>query len=707
MKTFSLLPRPNPWPLFLLFFTANCLAAYAPLSPGSRALLVLLVLALPFLRACRALPPAGPVEKPPYMLETLPAPGMGWALAVAALAVFLRFYRLGDLFRWPTLDEGWNGILALDLSRHWTWRFFYTFGQAPPLPIWCSALLFKTGMSPFLCLWLPSACVSLLTAGIGYLASRRFFSKSFSLIIGGLLACGYWPLFLGRFCHQGVWVPLWVCLSLWFLGECLRASASPWRKGLPLGLGACLGLGSFTFTPWIPVALFLALLFLIQLRKIHPADWKGPAALFLLGLLAALFPFLQAAVREGYGRHILSLSPWGGWFHARQAALNVLHYFTVLFWGPFEPSPAYTPAEGGFLDPLLGAAFALGVLELLRFRGRSLPRWTLLAFPLFLLPGWLSLNLEGFRIVQLLPLLIFTCAVGIQTLLDALPAGRRFFYLGFLLILTAAWDFSMLCLPYVNPESHPADFGRPLKSMERYRAYGDLDALRKKEGPGWILADLDTGSLNDPTLSLMTLPFNAALSPSLEPGKTGWVALFVSADYMPFLEKAFPESRWDWVGKGLPLENGGEALGLFHPTAKNQARLERWIRAARVFQEADLRRFLVGNEDTESAVGILDRGYAEVRGDPFLESCFWDKRAAYEYVRLDFAEHLRSARAALERGYPAAHLYFNLGLLYLKEGREEEARRAFEEAARAPDNRTAAAWILSRLPGSKHPGSGK
>jgi hypothetical protein len=697
MKAFDPRFRQNPLPFFLLFFAVNVLVAYTVLPTALKVLLAALALGLPFAQAWRA-PPAAADETPAYGREIFVSPGLWFGAPVLVLAAFLRFYRLEGLFRWPTLDEGWNGILALDLSRHWTWRFFYTFGQAPPLPVWCSALLFKIGAPPFLCLWLPSACVSLLTAGAGYGAARSFFPRSFALICGGLLAFSYWPLFLGRFCHQGVWLPLWVCLCLWALGTALRAFRSGPGKGPSLALGLCLGLGSFTFTPWPLVVLFFSVLFLTRIRKIRPDQWKVSAAFWMFGLLASLAPFLLAAAKEGYGRHILSLSPWGGWFHWKEGALNVLRYCTVLFWGPFEASPAYTPAEGGFLNPLLGAAFGLGALELLRFRKRPLEAWALLAFPVFLLPGWLSLNLEGFRIVQVLPLLLFITAVGVQTLLASLPGGRRLFYLCFLLLLTAAWDFSMLCLPYLNPESNPRDFGRPLKSLERYRAYRELDSLQKREGPGWVLADFAPGSLNDPTLSLMTLPFNAAMNPSLEGSPIRWAALFVSADYVPFLERDFPESRWDPVGRGLSLENGGDALGLFKPTPRNLPRLMRWIRAYRYFQAADLRRFVTGTDETLPAIAVLDRGYPEVRGDPFLESCFWDKRAAYEYARLDFAEHLRCARMALERGYPAAHLYFNLGLLYLKEGLNGEAEKAFEGALRAPADQTAAAWILSRFP---------
>jgi 4-amino-4-deoxy-L-arabinose transferase-like glycosyltransferase len=285
------------------------------------------------------------------------------------LAFFLRFYKLTTLFCWPTLDEGWNGILALALSKDWNWRFFYTFGDAPPLPVWFAALLFKADASPAFALWFPAAVVSCLTVIVGYFAARRFFSRSFAIVCGGLLAFSYWPLFIGRFCHQGVWLPLWVCCFFYLWGRFQGSKQDKARRAWAAASGAALGLGSFTFTPWLGVAglLFLWVFWALRLRS---KKTRPEFLIFTGGFALSLLPFVLAVLREGYGHHIVSLSPWGGWFKEFQLFTNLFKYFAAMVWGAFEKDPAYVPVWGGFLNPLLGAFVFLGLGEMVR-RWRS------------------------------------------------------------------------------------------------------------------------------------------------------------------------------------------------------------------------------------------------------------------------------------------------------------------------------------------------
>src|SRR5581483_3359878 len=229
--------RRHPWVYFFLFLTANLLLSYSPLPLQGKILVGLLAIVLPFYAALRTSEPPTKGEKPVYLKEwDLPPPV--WLLIPACLLlVFIRFYRFEDLFAWPNLDEGWIGTIALELSKHWTWKFFYTFGEAPPLTIWCVAGLFKLGLSPAACLWLPPVICSLLTVLTAAFASRQFFSRSFSWILSGLFAFSYWPLLLGRLCHQGIWLPLWVCLCVLLLGGFQKAKGEIERKFWVLGLG--------------------------------------------------------------------------------------------------------------------------------------------------------------------------------------------------------------------------------------------------------------------------------------------------------------------------------------------------------------------------------------------------------------------------------------------------------------------------------------
>jgi hypothetical protein len=135
-------------------------------------------------------------------------------------------------------------------------------------------------------------------------------------------------------------------------------------------MGISMGLGSFIFTPW-PVVTLVFLISLFWAWIIHPGKNLPYFILALGGMAITLIPFTLAVFREGYGTHILSLSPWGGWYHSSKLLPNLLDYLTMLFWGVSDPEPAYTPVNGGFLNPFLGSFFLLGVVELSRFRGES------------------------------------------------------------------------------------------------------------------------------------------------------------------------------------------------------------------------------------------------------------------------------------------------------------------------------------------------
>src|SRR6185295_1821727 len=166
-----------------------------------------------------------------------------------ATGIFLRFYKLDSIFGWPTGDEGWDGTLALELSRHWTWRFFFTTGQSPPLPVWAATGLMKLGFSPFFSLWFPSALASTATLVLGYVAARQFFSKSFSLVCGSLLALSFWPLLTARIAQPGIWLPLWACACFYLLGRFLKSA--PEKEGREAALlGFVTGLGPLTFSSW-------------------------------------------------------------------------------------------------------------------------------------------------------------------------------------------------------------------------------------------------------------------------------------------------------------------------------------------------------------------------------------------------------------------------------------------------------------------------
>ena len=461
---------------------------------------------------------------PPLWKKDVLSPLPPWALLLLiAIALGLRLAAIQTLPAWPNSDEGGIGTIGLRISQHWTSRFFYAFAQTPPLAFWMNALAAKSGFNPFLALWLPPAVISVLTLGVGYFAARRLFNPTLALLFTFLLAFSYWPLYIGRHCHEGITIPLLMFLAFWFLAGILHG---PVYKGDALRIflfGLISGLGFFTFTSWAMLALLTSLYALGRLL-FSKGTWKR-WLWFFLGMAWGALPFFRSVIKEGYGHHLSSLTPWSGWFPWAHQEQVDWHYLTVLFWGAFDPEAAYTPVEGGFLNPLLGAVFFLGLAEIIRHRKESWAGWVLFSFPILLLPGLLSMNVEAFRVIQVLPLLLFTTALGLQYLLEGLSLQRRGPYLVLGLLVSLVFDFYRLAGPWTNCDTSPENFDRPVKSIEKLRAYRVLEQVWKEKGPGWVLTDFDTEAQNDATLALCTVPFDASRHPAQNPGDKPWVGL--------------------------------------------------------------------------------------------------------------------------------------------------------------------------------------
>ena len=95
-----------------------------------------------------------------------------------------------------------------------------------------------------------------------------------------------------------------------------------------------------------------------------------------------------------------------------------------------------------------------------------------------------------------------------------------------------------------------------------------------------------------------------------------------------------------------------------------------------------------------------------VQGDPFLESCFWERRGEFYYhygYQEHYADQVEALRQAIQRGYPAAHLYFKLGSLLLRKGDRMGALEAFRAALKAnPRDEAAQAGLhLALSPASR------
>ena len=589
------------------------------------------------------------------------------------LAVFLRFWRLFQPQLWLTGDEGLHGFLAIGLAQKWDWRFFYTVGEHPPLLIWALAFFFKHFRSSFFNLWFLPAMFSCLAIPAGYAVSRLSYPRALSALFGFLLAFSFWPLEAGRFCHQGLFIPFWEMADFLILGLWLKSRTPASGRSLAVLLGIWTGLGTLTFTSWwVLLFLTVATVFhLFRLKLLRQGGW------FFAALLAALIPFLSAVIREGYGHHLLDSS--GGGFTVIHRFLTHLSYLTCLFWGPLLPDASYGPSWGGMLNPVLTSCFGIGLLELYHQRAKGLSRWILASLALCLAPAFLAGDyVELNRILQVMPFLVLISLLGLGRLVALIPqpAQRKTALFG-LLALSTLLDLNHYFQPLCGAMAQEKALD------ENWKAYRILQSAYHEKGPGILLTELLPLKFGH-SLDVATYGFNAAENPALKPEESTWAALSTNVDYEPFLSRLLPGSRWYWLGPGTPDVEGGLAVGLIPLAPDNRLLVEHWSRAQALFHALGLEAEGVynGQRNYQQAIVHAAEAYPLMKGDRFLESCYWEWVSQY-YFTPSYAENMDAIAKAVQRGFPAAHLYEKLAELAAQQGKPVESEKALQKAREA------------------------
>jgi 4-amino-4-deoxy-L-arabinose transferase-like glycosyltransferase len=233
-----------------------------------------------------------------YQKEAFPPPGaVTFWIAFGSLALFVRILRITQFYLWPTGDEALHGFLAISLLRNWNWHFFYTVGEHPPLLIWALALLFKVFNSPFAALWFLPALFSSITIPMGYLCAKEILPKSASALFCFLLAFSFWPIYLGRFCHQGLFIPFWELSSFFLMSRWMKSAGESKRALWPFLLGLWCGLGTLTFISWVFVLfLLLTFVFIFAYQKLLPNVF-----IFFISLAAGLSPLSWLLLKKVMG----------------------------------------------------------------------------------------------------------------------------------------------------------------------------------------------------------------------------------------------------------------------------------------------------------------------------------------------------------------------------------------------------------------------
>lgn len=698
---------PTEWVVFFLFVVTNALISFGPFPLSLDIVLGLGGITLPFLfLSLHTFPkPSGKGSSvDPKFLPDIPF----WAWGgIVLLGFILRFIGLTTFSVWPHFDEGLVAHFAMGLTQHWDWDLFHGTNQMLPLYLWGEALCFKWMGASLFSLWFFPAVLSCLTVVAGALAARQFFPQSQAFLMTALLSFGFWPVFIGHFSMMTVLLVLAEIMSLYLLGLVYNSDPSQLNIRSVL-LGLSLGLGFYTFVSWPVVALVVGAGFLALWSSRFPSRQRIATLIYFCStILLMVAPFLWTVLTKGYGHYVLNLIAENPAHFLMDQWKISFSYLSSILWGMDRQFFTYQPVWGGYLNPLLGALFFLGFLEVLQNRGRGIPRWLIFGFFLFLLPGLLTRERETFRIAPLIPVLLVLVVLGWNRLMKITSPKRTLLATVLLLILALGFDLHHLSVYHHLWDSQDSWKGYA-KSRERCEANRILGTISHQYGSGLVFSNFVPG-LSDLTLDVADNSYNAMNNPSLSADKAQWAAVLINVNDRPFLDKRFGSSKAFALSKEVMAPDGGWMLWIVPLTPKNRGDFGRWIKANYVlgpFIESNLGQ--LHDESYEKTITSLMIVEPYFQGDPFLETVYWEKMSDLylkqailgsgqpDPRRLD--QGIGALNNALSLGYPSAHLYNHLGNLWLLRQNEQEARKAFQNACRTPLNLTDSTDRLKSIP---------
>jgi hypothetical protein len=624
-----------------------------------------------------------------------------WLWIVLGLFLIgLRFWKLTTLFQWPAGDEAEIGMVALGLMRHWNWKFCSGFGQTPFLIQWVFCFFYEMTHSSKLALWFFPAFVSTALIPFTYLGAKQFWGNSFSVLLTILMAVGIWPMYLGRvFCPISVF--LWEVVALYLLLVFLKQSEKKSGVSQAIWLGLITGLGSLTLICWVPAGFVIVLIMTwISIRR-H----KSRALMFFfLFMIIALLPFLIAIWNGEYGSHARAMGFWNGSIDIPALFTHFLDYWMIL-WGTVNRPEYYCFSWGGILNPVLASLFFLGLIEIgIRF-SKCYFFLFLLILTACLSSGFLSLSIETYRILAVIPFIYFAAALGLHGLLSSFSPMKAGL-IAFLVILSSfVLDFYRLTDVYFHVDEQPARFETTGRSYEKYRAGKILENMYFRYGPGLIYADL-IPSADDETLSLVTYSYNCAWNPALSQASPRWAALFTNSHYQAFLSKKFPQAQWISIPAADPKNYGLHVLGLIPMTSKNESIFRSWQQTYVFCMNANLRILDYSNlSSIQSNLKDFINFYPRVPNDAFLQS-FYLGKLVYEYskekgihgdnLQINYDSYAAVLDLALKKACPDTLVDTYIGRLLIEEKQFVKAKDVLKQAIRL-DPQNEAAIQLSKI----------
>ncbi len=674
--------------LFGIYAVSISLLAFHPMGWTARLALILFGLLLPLGIDLTAGWTATDTLLPPTPSWT---PGVrSWVLFTGAL-VFALTYRLSQIPVFLLGDEGMESFLGLDLIRHWRWDLILGEGQAEPLYPWLLSLVNRIHPLTFLELRLFQAGLYAAMVATGIWAAFLWFPRDRVFQAAILLAFSFAPFSLSRICNRSLLFLMLELALIGCLGMCLRV---PRTRVLffSVAFGLTAGLGFYSYTPWVVVAT-TACLGLLAAARTRPS-LRGPA---LLGVGIVLFLFLPMAIARlnpGATNYIQG--------HFSIHAVGIPH-LVGWFWDGQGSAP-YGPVWGGFLNPIFGSLILVSVGGLGAYRRETWIRMLPVTMVLFYLPAFLTGDVQMHRTLFWFPLFLAGALEGLRRIAQSLSIRLRAWAPWLLIALSVTLDAYHYFGPYQDPAQYAED-KKAWRHPEWDRAYRWIQ--KRSTGPGRIAVLADgMPQYNDPTLYTSTrawegFPDEVPAGPSVTR-----VALVCNSNYLPFLQRRFPEGEWHLLSEIMPIYDYNALVGMIPMTTSNHSILERWIRAESAFRNVE-RAYQMdpyGRSDV-SIEKTLQDCVPLVEGDPHLESILAEKLVLYHSIQKNLPAATQAIERALKFGDPAAHLWNEYGTLLYLSGKPQFARQAFQSAIGSELNRTYAQnnlLILDRMDTPDH-----
>jgi len=617
------------------------------------------------------------------------------------LAIVIRFCQLTSMSTWPISDEAIWGFFGMYLSQKWNWDYFYAFTQLPPFSFWSLGLFFKCFGVSLMSLWAFPAILSALTLPLAYWSAKSFFSKSISIVFSCFWAFSFWPIYLDRLCVGHGLLILWQLLTFVILGRFLNRLIERPSIGLALLLGICTSIGFYILFHAAIMVVYVIIIVTYAILHCRSSNRKQLYA-FLFSFFLGSAPIISAWLRLNHQSDYLHYL-WA--FKNNVSPLSQLKvislYISGLFWGADTYNYSYRAFGGGFFNPWLGSLFLIGLIQSLINWKKEINLCLICGLVLFLMPAFLTGEVEMFRMVLALPFILIFCALGLQNLLESASPQMSLISFLIILIIVAFSDFYRLEITYRDFwKANPSVSLHYTKSLQRWKAYEILDQQAKKNGPGIILTEFDPTPY-DQTLTIATYPFNAARNPRLECSKSTWAGVITNVNYVPYLYHQIPSSQWFPLSVGLDTSQDNLVLGIIPVMPNTSKTIYVWLEMEKNLWPItyDLFQTPYGQLNPNISKMLL-QCRSSINNDPFLESSLDEKQFLCDMSNHDAASALKYIQQAIALGYPAAHLYNDLGVVWFTLGNYANARKCFNAALRAPLNHTQAALNLSRTPHS-------